>query len=148
MERSRQTETLLGALGVAAGAVLGATHADAASIATTGLDVFVGSTGVNSTWANYSIPVGRLSHAIQMYAWQSAGDRSAFAGNAIYSPGDHGAALPERRTGIGVLPLDYQAAGLRDPRGTAERIAGFLSEEFDVTACAAAIEPALRRQRG
>lgn len=54
--------------------------------------------------------------------------------------------LLETRRGMGVLPLDYRAA-LHDPHGTAERIAAFLGGEFDAAACAAAIEPALRRQR-
>lgn len=51
----------------------------------------------------------------------------------------------ETRPGIGVLPLDYQAV-LDDPHATAERIAGFLRGGFNAAACAAAIDPALRRQ--
>ena len=52
----------------------------------------------------------------------------------------------ETRPGIGVLPLDYQAV-LDDPRAAAERIARLLQGGLDAAACAAAIEPGLRRQR-
>lgn len=52
----------------------------------------------------------------------------------------------QSRPGIGVLPLDYDTV-LKDPHGTARRIAAFLGGAFDASACAAAIEPGLRRQR-
>ena len=51
----------------------------------------------------------------------------------------------QSRPGIGVLPLDYDLV-LRDPHGTAQRIAAFVVGAFDAAACAAAIEPGLRRQ--
>ncbi len=52
----------------------------------------------------------------------------------------------QRQPRIAVLPVDY-AAALADPAATAERLARFLGPPFDARAAAAAIEPALRRQK-
>jgi hypothetical protein len=54
-------------------------------------------------------------------------------------------AFLESRRGIGVLPLHYDAV-LADPGGTARAIGEFLGGDFDEAACAAAIDPSLRRQ--
>ncbi|MGO4881108.1 MAG: alkaline phosphatase family protein [Bryobacteraceae bacterium] len=45
-----------------------------------------------------------------------------------------------------VLPVSY-AEALRDPIGTAARLAGFLGQPFDESAAALAVDPSLRRQK-
>lgn len=49
------------------------------------------------------------------------------------------------RPGIGVLPLRYEDV-LTDPTGTAQVLSQFVGGALDVGACAAAIDPSLRRQ--
>jgi predicted AlkP superfamily phosphohydrolase/phosphomutase/tetratricopeptide (TPR) repeat protein len=47
---------------------------------------------------------------------------------------------------VSVLDVKYHDA-LTDPRAVAERLSGFLGEDFNVSAAAAAVDPALRRER-
>ena len=51
----------------------------------------------------------------------------------------------ETRAETSVLPVEYDAI-LRDPCGTAAQMGAFLGRDFDVSAAAQAVEPALKRQ--
>jgi tetratricopeptide (TPR) repeat protein len=52
----------------------------------------------------------------------------------------------QRRPEIQVLPVSY-ADALRDPAGTAARLARFLGQPFDESAALTAVDPSLRRQK-